>query len=160
MTFIQYGVRRFALATCAISMGQMGLAAPARAQDLRIVATIPTYGAIAREITGDLADIQSIARGDEDSHFVNARPSFASLIQRADVFISTGLDLELWAPSLLDRANNPKVIEGGPGHVVAYTGIELLDVPQNVSRTISSCVHALDSTGQVQVMSPTVRKRT
>ncbi len=135
MTLVQCGLRRFALATCAVSMSYAGPAVPTRAQDLRIVATLPTYAAIAREITGDLADVQAIARGDEDAHFVNARPSFAALIQRADVFISTGLDLELWAPALLDRANNPKVLEGGPGHVVAYSGIELLEVPQNVSRS-------------------------
>ena len=133
MTPMHRGVRRFVFTICAILTA--GLAEPAHAQDLRIVATIPTYAAIAREITGDLADVQSIARGDQDSHFVNARPSFAALIQRADVFISTGLDLELWAPALLDRANNPKVIDGGPGNVVAYTGVELLDIPQSVSRT-------------------------
>ena len=108
----------------------------ARAQDqIRVVATLPTYAAIAREITGDHGDVRSIARGDEDAHFVNPRPSFAAMLQRADVFISTGLDLELWVPSLLDRANNQKIVEGGPGHVVAYSGVELLDIPENVSRT-------------------------
>jgi zinc/manganese transport system substrate-binding protein len=111
-------------------------ASPAVAQDqIRIVTTLPTYAAIAREITGDLAEINAIARGDEDSHFVNPRPSFAAMIQRADVFVTTGLDLELWVPGLLDRANNPKVMEGGPGNVVAYSGVKLLQVPQNVSRT-------------------------
>lgn len=114
----------------------VGVPQSARAQrKLQIVATLPTYSAIAREITGDLAEISAIARGDEDSHFVNPRPSFAALIQRADLFITTGLDLELWVPALLDRANNSKVIEGAPGHVVTYSGVELLDVPQNVSRT-------------------------
>ncbi|MEE9207990.1 MAG: metal ABC transporter substrate-binding protein, partial [Gemmatimonadota bacterium] len=76
-----------------------------------------------------------IARGDEDPHFVNPRPSFVAMIQRADLFVSTGLDLELWVPSLLDRANNRKVIDGAPGNVVAYSGVKLLQVPQNVSRT-------------------------
>lgn len=108
-----------------------GVAAQER---IRVVATLPTYAAIATEVAGNLGDVRSIARGDEDPHFVNARPSFAAMIQRADVFISTGLDLELWVPALLDRANNRKVVPGGPGHVVAYAGIKLLDVPQNVSR--------------------------
>ncbi len=113
----------------------LSMAPDAVAQDeIRIVATLPTYAAIAREITGDRGDVRSIARGDQDAHFVNPRPSFAALMQRADVFISTGLDLELWVPSLLDRANNQKIVEGGPGHVVAYSGVELLDVPENVSR--------------------------
>lgn len=102
---------------------------------LRIVATLPTYAAIAREVTGELAEIDAIARGDEDPHFVHPRPSYAAKVQQADLFISTGLDLELWVPALLDRANNPKVREGAPGHVVAYAGVRLLDIPENVSRT-------------------------
>jgi ABC-type Zn uptake system ZnuABC Zn-binding protein ZnuA len=103
-------------------------------QKLRVVATLPTYASIAQEITGDLAQVEAIARGDEDPHFVNPRPSFAAMIQRADLLIVTGLDLELWLPALLDRANNPKVVEGAPGHVTAYAGVTLLDVPENVSR--------------------------
>jgi ABC-type Zn uptake system ZnuABC Zn-binding protein ZnuA len=105
------------------------------AQDrLRIVTTLPTFSAITQEVAGDRAEVSAIARGDEDPHFVNARPSFAAMLQRADVFVTTGLDLELWVPTLLDRANNPKVMEGAPGHVVAYSGVKLLEVPETVSR--------------------------
>ncbi|UCC83403.1 MAG: zinc ABC transporter substrate-binding protein [Gemmatimonadota bacterium] len=112
------------------------IAARAEAQEkLQIVTTLPTYAAIARELTGELADVRAIARGDEDPHFVNPRPSFAALVGDADIFVATGLDLELWVPAVIDRARNPQVVEGGRGHVVAYSGITLLDVPQNVSRT-------------------------
>jgi ABC-type Zn uptake system ZnuABC Zn-binding protein ZnuA len=111
------------------------LVPPALAQrPLRVVATLPTYAALAHDIAGSRAEVEAIARGDEDPHFVTPRPSFAAMIQRADLFIVTGLDLELWVPSLLDRANNPNVVEGAKGHVTAYAGIELLDVPQSVSR--------------------------
>ena len=115
----------------------LGGGAPrATSQDgIRVVTTLPTYAAIARELTGAQADVQSIARGDEDPHFVTPRPSFAAMVQRADLFVATGLDLELWVPSLLDKANNARVVEGAPGHVTAYAGISLLDVPDNVSRT-------------------------
>lgn len=112
-----------------------GVSSGASAQDrFQVVTTLPTYAAITREITGDLADVTAIARGDEDAHFVNARPSFARLLQGADMFVSTGLDLELWVPSLLRRANNAKILAGAPGNVVAYSGIELLDIPDNLSR--------------------------
>ncbi len=53
----------------------------------------------------------------------------------ADLFVTTGLDLELWIPALLDKASNPKVTEGGPGYVAAYSGIQLLDVPSSYSRS-------------------------
>ncbi len=101
---------------------------------LRVVTTLPTYAAIAAEVAGELAEVEYIARGDEDPHFVNPRPSFAARVQRADLFVVTGLDLELWVPAILDRANNAKVNEGGPGHLVAYSGIKLLEVPESVSR--------------------------
>lgn len=111
------------------------VAGSVRAQEpLSLVTTLPTYAAIAREIAGDRAEVVAIARGDQDAHFVNPRPSFAARLQSADLFVVTGLDLELWVPALLDRANNAKVVEGAPGHVPVYTGIKLLDIPENVSR--------------------------
>jgi len=103
--------------------------------EIRVITTLPTYAAITREIAGEHATVESIARGDEDPHFVNPRPSYAAKVQRADMFVVTGLDLELWVPAVLNRANNSKVNDGSPGNVVAYAGIKLLDVPENVSRS-------------------------
>lgn len=120
-----------ALAPIAACAAVSALAAQER---VRVVTTLPTYAAIAREVAGERAEVSAIARGDEDPHFVNPRPSFARLLQQADLFVTTGLDLELWVPGLLDRANNPRVLEGGAGHVVAYAGVGLLQVPASVSR--------------------------
>ncbi|HEX9486242.1 MAG TPA: zinc ABC transporter substrate-binding protein, partial [Gemmatimonadales bacterium] len=93
---------------------------------VRVVTSLTTYGAIAREIVGDRGIVNSIATGDENPHYVQPKPSFVPLLSQADVFVTTGLDLELWVPALLDKANNPKVTEGGPGYVAAYAGIDLL----------------------------------
>jgi ABC-type Zn uptake system ZnuABC Zn-binding protein ZnuA len=116
------------------------LAAPATAPaqaapPLKVVTSLTTYGAIAREILGDKGTVTSIAQGDEDPHFVQPKPSFVAVLRDADVFVTTGLDLELWVPPLLDRAGNRKVSEGGPGYVTAYTGIHLLEVPTSLSRS-------------------------
>jgi ABC-type Zn uptake system ZnuABC Zn-binding protein ZnuA len=120
----------------------VAVAGPAQAQDrLTVVTTLPTFASIAREVTGDAADVSAIARGDEDPHFVTPRPSFAATLRRADLFVTTGLDLELWVPTLLDRAHNRRIVEGAPGHVVAYAGVRLLDIPANVSR-VGGDVHA------------------
>jgi ABC-type Zn uptake system ZnuABC Zn-binding protein ZnuA len=102
---------------------------------LKVVASLTTYGAIAREIVGDRATVTAIAQGDEDPHFVQPKPSFVALLRDADLFVTTGLDLELWVPALLDRAGNRKVQEGGPGYVPAYQGITLLEVPTSLSRS-------------------------
>ncbi len=107
---------------------------PAPVAPVRIVTSLTTYAAIAREVAGDRATITAIAQGDEDPHFVQPKPSFVAILRDADLFVTTGLDLELWVPALLDRANNRKVAEGGPGYVTAYTGITLLEVPTSLNR--------------------------
>jgi zinc/manganese transport system substrate-binding protein len=109
-------------------------AVPRPAPPIRVVTTLTTYAAIAREIAGDRATVTSIAAGDEDPHFVQPRPSFVPALRDADLFVTTGLDLELWVPALLDRANNSRIREGGVGYVPAFRGVRMMEVPTNVSR--------------------------
>ena len=104
------------------------------AAPLKVVTSLPTYAAIARELAGDKATVTAIAQGDEDPHFVQPKPSFVALLRNADMFITTGMDLELWVPALLDRAGNRRIVEGGPGYVSASRGLALLEVPASVSR--------------------------
>lgn len=112
-----------------------GADTPPAANPVKVVTSLTTYAAIAREIVGDRGTVTSIAVGAENPHYVQPKPSFAPLLAAADVFVTTGLDLELWVPALLDKANNPKVTEGGPGYVAAYAGIRLLEVPASYSRS-------------------------
>jgi zinc/manganese transport system substrate-binding protein len=105
------------------------------AEPVRVVTSLSTYGAIAQEIVGDRGTVVSIGRGTENPHYVQPRPSFAVELRRADMFVATGLDLELWVPALLDKANNPQVNTGGPGYVTAYTGVRLVDIPTSTSRS-------------------------
>ncbi|MCG6956585.1 MAG: metal ABC transporter substrate-binding protein [Gemmatimonadetes bacterium] len=105
------------------------------AETVRVVTTQPAYAALVREVGGPGVVVSSIAAPVEDPHFVRPKPSFAVDIRHADVFVTTGLDLELWAPMLLDRAGNADVMEGGPGYVTAYTGIRLLDIPVSTDRS-------------------------
>lgn len=109
-------------------------AQPQAAEPVRVVATLPVYAAITQAIGGAEVQVSSIADPREDAHFVRPKPSFAADIRRADLFVTTGLDLELWVPALLDRAGNRNVIEGGPGYVTAYSGVRLLDVPSSADR--------------------------
>ncbi len=112
----------------------LSLGAPPAAP-VKVVTSLTTYAAIAREIVGDRGTVFSIAVGDENPHYVQPKPSFVPTLARADLFVTTGLDLELWVPALLDKAGNSRVTEGGPGYVAAYAGIDLLDVPTSFSRT-------------------------
>ena len=109
---------------------------PAAAQEpVRVVTSLTTYAAIARDIVGDKGVVTAIASGDENPHFVQPKPSFVPLLGSADLFVTTGMDLELWVPALLDKAGNPRVSEGGTGYVAAHDGMPLLNVPTNFSRT-------------------------
>src|SRR3989441_4040875 len=107
---------------------------PRAGNPVRVVTSLTTYAAIAREVVGERGTVTSIANGDENPHYVQPKPSFVPTLSQADLFVTTGLDLELWVPALLDKANNTKVTEGGPGYVAAYAGIDLLDVPTSFSR--------------------------
>ena len=111
------------------------LRAEAQQEPVRVVATLPVYASIVREIGGDQVVVSAIADPREDAHFVRPKPSFALDLRRADLFVTTGLDLELWVPALLDKASNPRVLEGGRGYVTAYTGIQLLDIPSSADRS-------------------------
>lgn len=110
-------------------------AAPRQAEPVRVVTTLPVYASIAEAVGGDQVRVAWIAEPGEDAHFVRPKPSFALELRRADLFVTTGLDLELWVPALLDKAGNSDVLEGRAGYVTAYTGIELLDIPASADRS-------------------------
>jgi zinc/manganese transport system substrate-binding protein len=105
------------------------VAATAQAK-LNVVATLPDFGAIAEEIGGDKIKVTSIARGTEDQHFVDARPSYVRVLNQADVLIEGGAELEVgWLPPLVNGARNNKILSDAPGHVILSRGIQLLEVP-------------------------------
>src|SRR5436309_5037393 len=110
---------------------------------LKVVATLPDFGALAREIGGDKVDVSVLAKPTEDSHFVDARPSFVVQLRDADVLIDGGAELEIgWLPPLLQNARNPKIEVGEPGRVQASQGIRLMNVPTTATRAAGD-VHAL-----------------
>jgi zinc/manganese transport system substrate-binding protein len=110
---------------------------------LNVVATLPDFGSLAREIGGEKIDIVVLAKPTEDPHFVDARPSFVVSLRNADVLIDGGAELELgWLPPLLQNARNPKIEVGKPGRVQASQGIRLMNVSANVTRAAGD-VHAL-----------------
>src|SRR6516225_1849354 len=123
-----------------LAIGTCAIAAQAK---LNVVATLPDFGSLAREIGGDKVSVTVLAKPTEDPHFVDARPSFVVSLRNADVLIDGGAELELgWLPPLLQNARNPKIELGKPGRVIASQGIRLMNVPTNVTRAAGD-VHAL-----------------
>src|SRR5512140_1596878 len=105
------------------------LAGPGLAK-LKVVATTPDLGAIARAIGGEQIDLTVLAKPTEDPHFVDAKPSFLVKLNRADALIEGGAELEAgWLTPLLEGARNPKIEAGKPGRIAAAEGISLLEIP-------------------------------
>jgi ABC-type Zn uptake system ZnuABC Zn-binding protein ZnuA len=102
---------------------------------IEVVATLPDYASVARAIGGNRVSVNAIVRGDQDAHFIRPKPSFVDMVRTADVLIATGLDLELWLPTVVDKAGNTHVRSGRPGYVAAAQGMDLLEIPDILSRS-------------------------
>ena len=119
------------------------LAAPAASAQIRVVATTPDLASLAREIGGTAVSVVALAKPTEDPHFVDAKPSHIVTLNRADVLIEGGAELELgWLPPLLESSRNAKIGAGAPGRVVASSGIRMLEIPTSFDRSKGD-VHSL-----------------
>jgi len=113
------------------------------ARRLNVVATTPDLAALALAIGGDAVDVKALAKPTEDPHFVDAKPSHIVTLNRADVLIEGGAELEVgWLPPLLESARNAKLATGAPGRISASQGVTLLEVPSTLDRSRGD-VHAL-----------------
>ncbi len=115
-----------------------GLAGTAMTADakLNVVATTADFGALAQAVGGDFVNVTVLAKPTEDPHFVDAKPSYIVKLNRADVLIEGGAELESgWLPPLLDGTRNTKLAFGQPGRVRAAEGLALLEVPTELDRS-------------------------
>jgi ABC-type Zn uptake system ZnuABC Zn-binding protein ZnuA len=104
-------------------------------QVLNIVCSFSDYASIAEYITGGSAKVSYIAHGEQDPHFVPPKPSYAVTLSGADIWITTGMDLEMWSASLVDKAHNRKIMDGEIGFVSVSDGINILEKIEYASRT-------------------------
>src|ERR1051326_3823330 len=118
---------------------------PAQAQrKLNIVTTTEDLAAIAREVGGDHTSVDSIAKGYQDPHFVEAKPSFILKLQKADVLVLVGRDLEIgWLPPLIQQSRNSKVQVGAEGYLDASLQVRILETPTGQITRAEGDVHPL-----------------
>ncbi len=102
---------------------------------LNIVCSFSDYASITEFIAGDKATVSFIAQGEQDPHFVPPKPSYAVILSQADMWITTGMDLEMWSATLLDKAHNRKIMDGEPGFVSVSDGINILEKVEKGDRT-------------------------
>ncbi|HJR50667.1 MAG TPA: metal ABC transporter substrate-binding protein [Gemmatimonadales bacterium] len=104
-------------------------AAPARAA-VDVVATTEDLASLVREVGGDRVRVEALARGYQDPHFVEAKPSFILRLNRADLLVLVGRELEVaWLPPLIQQSRNAKVQRGSPGYLDASLTARILEIP-------------------------------
>ncbi len=112
-----------------IAIGLAGFARPAEAK-LHVVTTIETFADLARRVGGGRVEVQALSRGYMDPHFVEPKPSLVILLNRADLLVHVGLELEIgWLPPLVLGARNDRILPGALGNLDASQAIPVLDVP-------------------------------
>src|SRR5436190_23578202 len=135
----------FSAATVALAMAVSGVFPAADAQGkLNIVASTEDLASIARVVGGDSVTVESVARGYQDPHFVEAKPSFILKLQRADLLIVVGLELEIgWLPPLITQSRNGRIQVGGEGYLDASQNVRKLEIPTGTITRAMGDVHPL-----------------
>src|SRR5207248_5375442 len=120
------------------------VALPAQARKINVITATTDMAALTQEVGGDKIDVESVAKGYQDPHFVEAKPSFLLKLRHADLLIIVGLDLEIgWLPPLITQSGNPKIQPASAGHLDASQFAEILEKPTGpVSRAMGD-VHPL-----------------
>ena len=110
--------------------------------DLKVFATVPEWGALAKEIGGRHVDVFTATGGLQDPHHVEAKPSLIARARNADLMVATGAELEVgWLPVVARDSGNPRVQPGQPGYFEAAKSVRMLEVPTRLDRADGD-VHA------------------
>jgi zinc/manganese transport system substrate-binding protein len=128
----------------AIAALVLGLAWPATAADkVRVVTTIPDLKALTQAVGGDLVDVESLTRGNQNFHEAEVRPSMMLKLRRAQLLVENGAELDSWVDVAVTGANNSTIVRGGAGRIEVSRGIPLLEVSSTrVDRSMGD-VHPL-----------------
>jgi zinc/manganese transport system substrate-binding protein len=137
-------MRRLSLVLAAVGLAAGVSASGGHAADkVRVVATIPDLKALTEAVGGNLVEVDTLARGNQNAHELEVRPSLMLKLRKADVLVENGLTLDQWVDVAVQGANNPKIIRGAPGRIDVSHGIPVLEVPSTrVDRSMGD-VHPL-----------------
>src|SRR6266853_6364377 len=135
--------RRAARLALVVLVGTL-LSPAAEAKKLNVVTSTTDMAALTQEVGGDNVNVESIAKGYQDPHFVEAKPSFLLKLRQADLLISVGLQLEIgWLPPLITQSGNPRVQVGANGYLDASQFAEILEIPTGQVTRAMGDVHPL-----------------
>lgn len=116
---------------CVLAVAALLLPVSSAAKTLQVVASVSDLGSLAEAVGGDRVEVKVLAKGYMDPHYLEAKPSYARLMRKADLLIFIGLELEVgWLPRLIETARNPK-LRPGSDHMLEAANVieEILEVP-------------------------------
>jgi ABC-type Zn uptake system ZnuABC Zn-binding protein ZnuA len=132
----------FGVALCAVAL--VFLPAGAEAKKLNVITATTDMAALVQEVGGDHINVESLAKGYQDPHFVEPKPSFLLKLRQADLLIVVGLQLEIgWLPPLITQSGNPRIQVSAPGYLDASQFAEILEIPTGVVTRAMGDVHPL-----------------
>ena len=139
--FSRFGLLLTIAAVLAVSLISPAAAA---AKKLNVVTATTDLAALAQEVGGDRINVESIAKGYQDPHFVEAKPSFLLKLRQADLLVVVGLQLEIgWLPPLITQSGNSRIQVGANGYLDASQFAEILEIPQGSITRAMGDVHPL-----------------
>jgi zinc/manganese transport system substrate-binding protein len=132
------------LVACATVLASLAFPTGVFAKKLNVVTSTTDMAALTQEVGGDKVSAESIARGYQDPHFVEAKPSFLLKLRQADLLVVVGLQLEIgWLPPLITQSGNPRIQVGATGYLDASQFAEILEIPQGTVTRAEGDVHPL-----------------
>jgi zinc/manganese transport system substrate-binding protein len=137
-------MKRLSVIAATLSAALLLGAASARAATLNVVTTTQDMGSIAQEVGGDKIKVTALAKGYQDPHFVEAKPSFVLILNKANLLIVVGRDLEIgWLPPLITQSRNAKIQPGSEGYLDPSQSAKILDMPTGAITRAEGDVHPL-----------------
>jgi ABC-type Zn uptake system ZnuABC Zn-binding protein ZnuA len=132
------------LAVAAILIANLFSPSMAAAKKLNVITATTDLASLAQEVGGDKINVESMAKGYQDPHFVEAKPSFLLKLRQADLLVVVGLQLEIgWLPPLITQSGNSRIQVGANGYLDASQFAEILEIPQGSITRAMGDVHPL-----------------
>src|SRR5689334_17854359 len=134
----------FSIILAAILCATLLLPSSAEAKKLKVITTLTDLASLTQEVGGDKVDVEALAKGYQDPHFVEPKPSFLLKLRNADMLVLVGLELEIgWLPPLITQSGNGRIQPAGVGYLDASQFAQILEIPQGSVTRAEGDVHPM-----------------
>jgi ABC-type Zn uptake system ZnuABC Zn-binding protein ZnuA len=127
-----------------VALGLLALASSRLEAAINVVTSTEDLAALTREVGGDKVKVDALGKGYQDPHFVEAKPSFILKLNKADLLVVVGRELEIgWLPPLIDQSRNARIRPGADYYLDASLTARILEIPTGQITRAMGDVHPL-----------------